>query len=179
MNEIWLSTNRRALAFGCIPPALIAASGLCTLLVTSDDDRVGWMRWPAIAMIAVGALAVSVLVIQLFRPRIAFRSGHVTFYLRTGAPISVPMAIVEAFFLGQGPANLPGGLGERETSVNLVARLSQREKSWAERKVKPSLGQWKDGYVTIRGTWCEPLDTDVIRRLNRRLREVQQMNVRE
>lgn len=179
MHETWLSTNRRALAFGCIPPALIVATGLYILLATSSGGRVGWMRWPAIALIAVGALAIIVLAIQFFRPRIAFRNGHVTFYLRTGAPIAVPIAFVEAFLLGQGPANLPGGVGKREKSVNLVAKLSQREASWANRKVKPSLGQWKDGYITIRGTWCEPLDTDVIRRLNRRLREVQQMNVRQ
>jgi hypothetical protein len=38
--------------------------------------------------------------------------------------------------------------------------------------VKPSLGTWCGGYVTIRGTWCEPLQPDLIRRLNRRLKEV-------
>jgi hypothetical protein len=27
--------------------------------------------------------------------------------------------------------------------------------------------------VTIRGTWCEPLNNDLVRRLNRRLKEVQ------
>jgi hypothetical protein len=38
--------------------------------------------------------------------------------------------------------------------------------------VKPALGAWCDSYVTIRGTWCEPLNGELIRRLNRRLREV-------
>jgi hypothetical protein len=38
--------------------------------------------------------------------------------------------------------------------------------------VKPAFGNWSEGYVTVRGTWCEPLDSEVVRRLNRRLKEV-------
>jgi hypothetical protein len=56
--------------------------------------------------------------------------------------------------------------------VNLIARLSQRHTEWASQKVRPSLGRWCDGYVTIRGTWCEPLNSELIRRINRRLKEV-------
>jgi hypothetical protein len=78
---------------------------------------------------------------------------------------------VEAFFLGQGPAKLPGSPNAQQT-VNLVARLAQRETDWARREVKPALGNWCDGYITIRGTWCEPLDNELVRRLNRRLKEV-------
>jgi hypothetical protein len=80
--------------------------------------------------------------------------------------------VVEAFFLGQGPANLPGDYRGQEKSVNLVARLAQRETAWAHRDVRPALGNWSDGYITVRGAWCEPLDAELIRRLNRRLKEV-------
>jgi hypothetical protein len=124
-------------------------------------------------MLAAGLLLVIMLVKQLTRPRIAFRDGHVLFYLRGGAPIAVPVEIVEGFFLGQGPASLPGNIGSREETVNLIARLSQRHTEWARQEVKPALGGWCDGYVTIRGTWCERLDGELIRRLNRRLKEVQ------
>jgi hypothetical protein len=86
--------------------------------------------------------------------------------------VSVPVEIVEAFFLGQGPAHLPPVDGKPAESVNLIARLSQKAPEWAKVRVKPALGQWCEGYVTIRGTWCEPLDGEVIRRLNRRLREL-------
>jgi hypothetical protein len=95
----------------------------------------------------------------------------VLFYLRASQPIAVPVGIIEAFFLGQGPASLPAGL-RRQESVNLVARISQRATDWARQQVKPSLGNWCDGYVTIHGTWCEPLGTELVRRLNRRLKEV-------
>jgi hypothetical protein len=87
----------------------------------------------------------------------------------------VPAHIVESFFVGQGPATLPGGTQNHRTA-NLIARLSQRETDWARRDVKPALGKWCDGYVTINGTWCEPLDDAVVRRLNRRLHEVKQQD---
>jgi hypothetical protein len=114
------------------------------------------------------------LLLQLRRARIGYHGGHVLFFLSSGGPIGVPVAIVEAFFVGQGPATLPGGVGKQQQTYNLVARLSQRATDWAEREVKPALGQWCGGYVTIRGTWCEPLNDDVIRRLNRRLKEVRE-----
>jgi hypothetical protein len=100
----------------------------------------------------------------------------VLFYLRSGQPLAVPVEIVEAFFVGQGPATLPGGLATQETA-NLVARLAQRATEWAERDVKRALGRWCGGYVTIRGTWCEPLNTDLVRRINRRLAEVKNRNL--
>jgi hypothetical protein len=98
----------------------------------------------------------------------------VFFNLRAGSPIAVPAGVVEAFFLGQGPANLPNVGGKPAETVNLVARLSQKAPEWAKVAVKPALGNWCEGYVTIRGTWCEPLNGEVIRRLNRRLRELRE-----
>ncbi|MCI0335247.1 MAG: hypothetical protein L0228_18715, partial [Planctomycetes bacterium] len=80
--------------------------------------------------------------------------------------------VVESFFVGQGPATLPGGIASRQQTANLVARLSQRDTEWARQQVKPALGNWCNGYVTIRGTWCEPLSPELIRWLNRRLKDV-------
>jgi hypothetical protein len=79
--------------------------------------------------------------------------------------------LVEAFFLGQGPAYLPGQQIDSSKAVNLVARLSQKAPQWQEIEVKSALGHWCEGYVTIRGTWCEPLTGELIRRLNHRLHE--------
>jgi hypothetical protein len=121
---------------------------------------------------AVAGVSIAMLLRQFVRPRIAYEKGEVVFDLRSGPPIRVPVHLVEAFFLGQGPATLPGGIRKEEQTVNLVARLSQRETEWARREVKPALGQWCDGYITVRGTWCEPLTSEVVRRLNRRLTEV-------
>jgi hypothetical protein len=123
----------------------------------------------------VGAAIVVGLVNQMRRPRIAYRDGEVLFYLRTSGPIAVPVEVVEAFFLGQGPLMLPLQQQSSDTTVNLVARIAERATDWQEREVKPALGRWCDGHVTIRGTWCETLDSELIRRLNHRLREVSQV----
>lgn len=170
MRETWLRPNRRAIWFGCVPPGAVAALGAWLAAAgTNPNNR---MLSVLGAVLAAGGLAaIGVLLAQLRRPRIAYDDGHVLFYLRAGRPIAVPVAIVEAFFLGQGPAKLPASLPQQE-SVNLVARLSQRATKWARHDVKPSLGNWCDGYVTIRGTWCEPLGAELVRRLNRRLKEV-------
>ena len=170
MRETWLRPNRRAIWFGCVPPTAVAALGVW-LACGGTDPNNQLLRCVGV-VISVGGLATfGALIAQLQRPRVAYQDGHVLFYLRAGRPIAVSVGIVEAFFLGQGPATLPRGL-QRQESVNLVARISQRATDWARQEVKPSLGNWCDGYVTIRGTWCEPLGAELIRRLNRRLKEV-------
>jgi hypothetical protein len=168
MTETWLQPNRRVLAVALIPAAgLIVIGGLLLGAVNSTSLRA--FAW---GLTTLGAALVMGLASQFRRPRIAYRDGEVQFFLRAGAPIVVPVDIVEAFFLGQGPAHLPRGYGRDAKTVNLVARLSQKAPEWAHASVKPALGRWREGYVTIRGAWCEPLTGDVIRRLNSRLREL-------
>ena len=171
MRETWLKPNRRAIAFGAVLPLAIVVAGAAMAARVLGGEADGW-RWAGWLLIGVGGVFTAMLLRQWLRPRIAYAEQHVQFYLRSGPPILVPAEVVEAFFLGQGPATLPVGLGSRQEAVNLVARLSQRHLEWARHEVKPALGAWCDGYVTIRGTWCEPLDGELIRRLNRRLKEV-------
>jgi hypothetical protein len=172
MYETWLRPNRRAIWFGCLPPLVMVVIGVWMTVRSSDESAVGW-RWFGAALAATGIGIIAMLLRQLNRPRIAYQDGQVLFYLRSGSPIAVPANIVEAFFLGQGPAIFTGEARAKHETVNLVARLSQREAEWAQRAVKPAVGNWCDGYVTVRGTWCERLDGNVIRRLNKRLKEVQ------
>jgi hypothetical protein len=172
MSEIWLKTNRRAIWFGCLLPLVAELVGLW-LLLEADEGSWSWLRWVGGALCLIGVLAFTTLMRELRRPRIAYRDGSVLFYLQSEGPIAVPANIVEAFFLGQGPVKLPSGAGAQQRTTNLVARLAQRETDWARRDVKAALGAWCDGYVTIRGTWCEPLNNEVVRRLNHRLKEVQ------
>jgi hypothetical protein len=170
MSEVWLQPNRRALwttlltfaAIGAV--ALLGAWRLESVLLRAACAGVAFL-----AALMVGASSV-----ELRRPRIAYRDGHVLFNLRGSEPAAVPAEVVEAFFLGQGPAHLPTIRSELPECVNLVARLSEKAPQWAKVDVKPALGAWCEGYVTIRGTWCEPLTNDVIRRLNRRLREIRE-----
>jgi hypothetical protein len=88
------------------------------------------------------------------------------FFLRLDGPVRVPIEHVEAFLLGQGPAWLPGKRMERAATITLVVKLSERVKEWEHVAVFPAWGSWCDHYVTIRGTWCEPLSLEVVNRLN-------------
>ena len=116
------------------------------------------------SMVAAALLALG-LIHQILQPRIAYRDHQVLFFLKAGAPLSVPVEVVEGFFLGQGPAQLAGGSDSQTKTVNLIARLSQRDPQWHGRDVKRSLGAWAEGYITIRGIWCEPLTSATIRRM--------------
>ncbi len=109
---------------------------------------------------------------QSRQPRLAFEPGHLLVYLRSGRPYRVPIEIVECLFLGQAPSRLPSKRHESTKTATVVVRLAERAESWRERDVKPALGSWRDGYITILGTWCEPLDRDLVNRLNQRLAEV-------
>lgn len=170
MREEWVATNRRAFRWGMVMPALLLLLGI-SLPTVADTTHNVWATGTAVGLIAVGSGLLAGLVIGSWQPRVAYQDGQVLFYLRRGAPLAVPVELVEAFFLGQGPVILPGAPAGHATT-NLVARLSQRDPSYAERDVKPALGNWHEGYVTIRGTWCEPLTGELVRRLNRRLRQV-------
>jgi len=168
MFEVWLRSNRRVLLLALVPAGLLLVAG-GLMLAWLDGWAVRSFAW---ALCAAGLVAMVGLLRQLRQPRVAYRAGEVLFFLKAGGPICVPVNVVEAFFLGQGPAHLPGADQQKTKATNLVARLSQREPQWAQVEVKEALGKWCEGYVTMRGTWCEPLNGEVIRRLNRRLGEV-------
>ena len=121
MTEVWLTSNRRVILMAMLPVGLLGGLSFVTLT---------WNSAPIFRALASGCFLVSLvllvgLVWQLFRPRIAYHDGHVLFYLQARSPIAVPVQVVEAFFLGQGPAYLPAATASKAESVNLVARLSQ------------------------------------------------------
>ena len=166
--ETWLSPNRRVLILALVPAILLAAIGA----LVYQQFTMTIVRWTGGGLTVLGLLLAGGLLRQMRRPRISYYDQKVWFHLRAGLPLGVPAEVVEAFFLGQGPAHLPGESTASVNTVNLVARLSQRAPEWAEQNVKAALGNWSDSYVTIRGAWCEPLNNDVVRRLNRRLKQV-------
>jgi len=168
--EVWLRPNCRILLLVLVPAVALAGAGVAVISLVSSlmGQLVGW------GLLGIAILAVLMAINHLRKPRIAYLDGKVLFYLRSRKPVAVPVEIVEAFFVGQGPADVPGNFNRNAESMNLVARLSQNRVEWAKVQVKPSLGSWCDGYVTIRGTWCEPITSELVRHLNRRLREVTQ-----
>jgi hypothetical protein len=51
----------------------------------------------------------------------------------------------------------------------LAVRLAERATEWSQIDVKPALGKWCGGYITIYGAWCEPLRIELVNRLNAQL----------
>jgi hypothetical protein len=91
----------------------------------------------------------------------------------------VPIDVVECFWLGQAPGLLPLERHKHVETAAVVIRIAERASQWHHQEVKPQLGAWCDGYITIRGTWCEPLGVPLINRLNQRLAEVTRAALKE
>ena len=169
MSEIWLHTNRRAIAFALLWPAIVLALGVLLAALASA----GWARWLGFGLAVVAGWFGLLFLWQLRRPRIARRGDELLFYLRTGSPLPVPLALVEGFLLGQGPSYLRTNKPDASQVSTVVVRLADRATEFSQRDVKPALGSWCNHYVTIRGTWCEPLSVPLVNELNHRLAEAQ------
>jgi hypothetical protein len=171
MSEVWLRTNRRALLLGLILPCallFVAGAGVVWSIMTGQE----WWLGGLFVLLSAGPLwMIGELLYALSRPRLAYEPGNLLVFLEPTKPTRVPIDIVECFFLGQGPSELPKLHGREPQTQNVVVRLADSAKEWKERAVKPTFGQWCDGYITIRGSWCEPLVPAVLKQLNDRLVE--------
>lgn len=174
MREVWLRQNRRVVLVGMAMPALL-------VLIVGV-----WLAWWGAAasvearglawlLVGFGVIAILNLALLLRQPRIAYRDGKLQLNMRAGSPFELPIEIVEAFLLGVGPAMLSNDESDTTETRILNIRLAERAEEWAQRDVKPALGKWCGGYITIRGTWCEPLNLELVNRLNQRLAEVQEL----
>ena len=171
-RETWLSSNRRAFAVALLLPALLAAGSGGVLLA------VDVLPWRIIAGIA-GILSLLVIIPLLLlarQPRLAYHDWHLLVYLGAARPFRLPVDIVEVFFLGQAPSMVSAEGDpfddQGPTTSTIVVRLAERAEQWQKRDVRPMLGHWCEGYITLRGTWCEPITEDLVRMLNHRLVEV-------
>lgn len=108
----------------------------------------------------------------LRQPRLAYDSGELLVYLEPQLPTRVPIDIVECFFLGQGPSELPKLKGREPETQNVIVRLAEAATDWKHRDVRPAIGHWCESYITLRGSWCEPITPALMKRLNHRLAEV-------
>jgi len=169
MAETWLKPNVRVLWLELVLQAVFAAVGLVSII--SFGAHV-WICVLAALLLLVALVRSARLISLLRQPRLAYHNGELLVYLRPGAPIAVPIDVVECFFLGQAPSLLPGKQHEHTDAAAVVVRLAEAAREWSERQVKPALGKWCDSYITIRGTWCETLDLEKVNGLNRRLVEV-------
>jgi hypothetical protein len=170
--EFWLRTNARVMLFGMVPPALFAVMGLVLLLGLPGREPPNWLRVVGGAMLAVSLTLIAALFRQMRKPRLAYYNGQILLWLRAGQPIRIPVEFVECFLLGQAPSMLPASERQNSETSALVLRIADRAIEWHRQEVKPQLGKWCEGYITIRGTWCEPLSIPLVNRLNARLAEI-------
>jgi hypothetical protein len=126
----------------------------------------GWLM-----MLGGGGLTVRQ-IWWLVLPRLACSEDELLVYLNGLRPSRVPLQVVECFFLGQAPSMISHPTGDIVESAAVVIRLAERAKQWHRQDVPQSMGRWCDGYITVRGTWCEPLDRDVVNRMNLSLAEI-------
>ena len=177
MTEVWLRGNRRIIYTAAVVPLVMALVGVA-FLAAADESSLGAIAgWTGLGMTLLGGVVLGILLMLARQPRLAYRDGHLLVYLRPTGPIRVPIEIVEAFLAGQGPTSLPGTSCKGAETVTIVIRLADRAVEWSHLAVHPVLGSWCDGYITLRGTWCEPLTVDAVMRLNERLSEVQRTAV--
>ncbi len=157
---------------GMILPALVLAAALAGLawsLTTGQHWAISLLLASA-AMMAVWMLGE--LLYAAWHPRLAFEGGQMLVFLEPTRPTKVPIEVVECFFLGQGPSELPRLKGREPETQNVVVRLAESAAEWKHRDVKPAFGHWCEGYITLRGSWCEPITPAIVQRLNRRLAEL-------
>lgn len=168
---VWLHPNRRVLWLGVAFCALLIGGNALAAFMASLD----WVRWLCIIVLFPLSYLLAASFFMAISPRLAYENRELLVFLRVGAgPVRVPIDVVECFFLGQGPTLLPQPFGSHravdETST-IVVRLAEAAEEWKHLKVKATLGLWCDGYITIRGTWCEPITSELVQRLNQQLIE--------
>lgn len=171
--EVWLRTNARVMLFGMVPPALFAVMGLILLLGLPGREPPTWLRVVGGGMLAVSLVLIAALARQMRKPRLAYHNGEILLWLRSGQPIRLPVEFVECFLLGKASSKLPASDRQNSETSALILRVADRASEWHRQDIKPQLGKWCEGYVTIRGTWCEPLSVPLVNRLNARLAEIQ------
>jgi hypothetical protein len=123
-------------------------------------------------IILASALALAS-VAAMRRARLAFRDGKLLAYVTIGKPIAIPIGAVECFFIGQADTHISVPQVARTAVVTVVIRLAESAVDWHHRKTVSALASWRCGYIIIRGTWSEPINQEVVNRLNRKLREAQ------
>ena len=156
---VWLRGNRRLLAAGVVMALPVVAA--CVLLILWRPMVGTFVSVPVIVLVAAALWHVQ-------RPRIAYDKGHVLLRVRFGAAVRVPVRLVECFLV----VNVPGALGKRRRHVpttSIVVRIDPRAAEWARVETDRRLAVWCGSQATLLGTWCEPIDLDLVRRLNRYL----------
>jgi hypothetical protein len=169
MRETWVRSNTRAVAVGLVLPALLLIAGLVCLLFFGTPV----VKWLGIGIIVAAGLLTITLLWLMRLPRLGYEDGWLLVYLSSTMPERVPIDVVECFFLGQSLSLVVPGRKAAVPARAIVVRLAESAAEWQNRPTRPALGEWSQGYITLGGTWCEPIHPRLLQRLNERLVEIQ------
>ena len=172
MRDVWLKPNQRALTASIVMPLAIIVGA--ALMLTGVLGDVHWVIQGVTGGLAlVSGFAVVVLVKWFCHPRLAYEDGVLLVNLNAGPALKVPIDLVEVFFAGQSDSHMTKTFQQTNSvtpeSRTIVVRLAERATQYHRRTVMPRLGSWEHGYIVVRGTWCEPINREVIKGLNKRL----------
>ena len=156
-----------------ILPALAVLAGAWGVAITLITQASFWWMLPGGLIALFGIYLIGSLGHSLSQPRVAYEPGELLVYLGSVEPVRVPIEVVEVFFVGQGASNLPSVKGKEPETTNIIVRLAESASDWKHRDVNPRFAHWCEGYITLRGAWCEPIGETAMRHLNKRLVEVQ------
>ena len=166
MRDVWLKPNQRALTASIVMPLAIIV--VAALMLTNVLGDVHWVIQGVTGGLAlVSGFAVVVLVKWFCHPRLAYEDGVLLVNLNAGPALKVPIDFVEVFFAGQSNSHMPKTVQQTNAvtpeSRTIVVRLAERATQYHSRTVMPRLGSWEHGYIVVRGTWCEPINREVIK----------------
>lgn len=175
MPKVLLRSNRRFAALGLG----LALLGLAIAIWIFFASSLTWSR--GIGVLLGITFATTALFAWSFgrTPRLALTDDELLVFAKIWPsvfrvpPIRVPLDNVEVFFMGQGAVSgdEPGHPREYQGAVaaNVVVRLAEAQKSWHARDINQWLGVWAEGYITVRGLWCENIDQDLLKDMNHNL----------
>ncbi len=107
----------------------------------------------------------------LITPAVVGRTGELWVRLAPAHSVRIPLEHVEAFLLQPGPA-LPW-LGDRVRAACLVVRLAEKAQPWSQQRRATWMAIWCGPYITLRGTWLEPLCVEKVHDWNAQLAQLQ------
>ena len=152
--------------------AALAALGVGTYLLWIAES---WMlALPGAVLGGLGACWTWAALWYLVLPRVELREGELWVRLHPVLRAQIPLEHVEAFLLNQGPAMPQEAVRDRALATNLVIRIAEKAEPWSQQRRATLLGIWCGPYITLRGTWLEPLSVQKINRLNELLYQAKQ-----
>ncbi len=152
--------------------AAVAALALGLLLLWQAQP--GWLVVPAAVLAGLGACWTWAALWYLFLPRLELRGKELWIRLHPAHRAQIPLEHVEAFLLNQGPAMPQQQLRDKALATCLVVRVAEKAHPWSQLRMASLLAVWCGPYITLRGTWLEPLTIDKVNRLNELLYQAKQ-----